>query len=584
MKKNMLKRSLALAMSSAMVMGALAGCSDASTQQEQTDGTQQSGTTDDKKTDTSSSSGGGDTASVEGAGIDSWQPFADNVKLQIPVYDRGGEVDVTNNYWTQWVQTNFGDKYNITVEFVAIPRGDVLNAYANLANAQDLPTILMEYDFPKQAQWADDGYLQELDLEKLKTVAPNYYAMMEEQGNLDYTDLNDTTYFALAERPYSQNTYNYVTFYRQDWLDQLGLEYPTTWEDTLKVYAAIKEAGLAEYPAGGTKISGAGVDQNYGYRSNPQDEYEWATTGDYAIPALSTEAQKNLLKRRNELYNLGYFNPDFTQREAADGEADFIAGNAFTYSAYIAPSISVLDSFYETNPDAHLSIAVCPGLIEDTGSDGISTTNAYRPNNNFGMMIGFSALASDDEITAAMMYMEWMLVGEVDGTSALFTMQYGIEGETFEYDENGYPVITNNTEGEYAMANNNKDYWCVAVESKTLGTIEDDIKLNMPVNYPDSDEWYQQILDNYKGMESMVDSGVIQPDCNFAVTLTSVTDNQEALLGLYEEFASKLTVASEDEFDTLYEQFKQEYLDAGYQAIIDERGQAYNDGMTSKMK
>ena len=277
MKKNMLKRSLALAMSSAMVMGALAGCS-GSTQPTTEGGTQSSQTSDDKTQNTSSgTSEGGESTSAEGAGIDGWQPFADNVKLQIPVYDRGGEVDVTSNYWTQWVQQNFGDKYNITVEFVAIPRGDVLNAYANLANAQDLPTILMEYDFPKQAQWADDGYLQELDLEKLKTIAPNYYAMMEEQGNLDYTDLNDTTYFALAERPYSQNTYNYVTFYRQDWLDELGLEYPTTWDDRLEVYKAIKEAGLAEYPAGGTKISGAGVDQNYGYRSNPQDEYEWAT-------------------------------------------------------------------------------------------------------------------------------------------------------------------------------------------------------------------------------------------------------------------------------------------------------------------
>ena len=76
----------------------------------------------------------------------------------------GGEVDVTNNYWTNWVQTEFGDQYNINVEFVAIPRGDVLNAYANLANSGDLPTILMEYDFDKQAQWASDGYLQELDL------------------------------------------------------------------------------------------------------------------------------------------------------------------------------------------------------------------------------------------------------------------------------------------------------------------------------------------------------------------------------------------------------------------------------------
>ena len=47
-----------------------------------------------------------------------WEPFAENVTLRVPVYDRGveGVPDVTNNYWTQWIQENFGDKYNITVE------------------------------------------------------------------------------------------------------------------------------------------------------------------------------------------------------------------------------------------------------------------------------------------------------------------------------------------------------------------------------------------------------------------------------------------------------------------------------------
>lgn len=46
-----------------------------------------------------------------------WEPFAENVTLRVPVYDRGveGVPDVTNNYWTQWIQENFGDKYNITV-------------------------------------------------------------------------------------------------------------------------------------------------------------------------------------------------------------------------------------------------------------------------------------------------------------------------------------------------------------------------------------------------------------------------------------------------------------------------------------
>ena len=397
--------------------------------------------------------------------------------------------------------------------------------------------------------------------------------MIVDQGNLQNTALNGVTYFALAERPYWNNTYNYATFYRADWLEQLGLSYPTTFAETLEVYKAIKDAGLCEYPAGGSKIAGAGVDQNYGFRTYPQDEYEWATTGDYAIPALSTEANKKLVKRQNQLFNEGYLNPEFYTREATDNEADFIAGKCFEYKAYIAPSIAVLDSFYEQNPDAKLAIAVCPGLVID--DEGVS--NSYRPNNGFGMMVSFSATATEDQVKAGMMYMEWLMQPE-----NLFTFQYGFEGETFDYVD-GLPVMRDLTGTEYAMANNNKDYFCIVVESKTLGNIEDDVKLNAPVNYPDSDDFYTQLLDNYKGMVAMADSGYVNSDCNFAVAISAVTDYQQVLLDKYAEYRTKLTTCSPDEFDALYDQYSQEYLDAGYQAVIDERAEAYNNGYTSKL-
>ena len=88
-----------------------------------------------------------------------WEPFAENVTLQIPVYDRGeaGVPNVTDNYWTKWVQDNFGTPYNITVEYVPITRTDVMTSYALLASSETLPTMLMEYDYPKVAQWANEG-------------------------------------------------------------------------------------------------------------------------------------------------------------------------------------------------------------------------------------------------------------------------------------------------------------------------------------------------------------------------------------------------------------------------------------------
>ena len=65
-----------------------------------------------------------DTAAA--AGIDGWEPFAETVSIKIPVYDRGdngnGCSDVENNYWTKWVQENFGDKYNVNISYVGITR------------------------------------------------------------------------------------------------------------------------------------------------------------------------------------------------------------------------------------------------------------------------------------------------------------------------------------------------------------------------------------------------------------------------------------------------------------------------------
>ena len=55
--------------------------------------------------------------------------FAENVTITIPVYDRGqaGVPNVEDNYWTNWIQENFGNKYNVTVKYVGIPRSDVMN-------------------------------------------------------------------------------------------------------------------------------------------------------------------------------------------------------------------------------------------------------------------------------------------------------------------------------------------------------------------------------------------------------------------------------------------------------------------------
>ena len=581
MKKNTLQRTFAVALTGAMVMGTLAGCSDAST--ETTTDTAETQTTEAAAEATEATAEATEaTAEVEaGEGIDAWEPFAETVNLKIPVYDRGdagnGASDVENNYWTNWVQENFGDTYNINVEYVGITRSDVMTDYAMLAAAQDLPTICMEYDYDKLATWESDGYLQPYDLEQFAQIAPTYYATMVESGNINYTQFEDEDYLILGYRPYGNTTYTFGTFYRKDWLEEAGYdEYPQTTSELLELYAKLVENGH-EYPLGGTKVSGAGIDQNYGYRDYPQDEITWCTTGDYQIPALSTEAQKRFLKLQNELYNDGYINPEYYLRDSSEAISDFVNGTAFTWSGYISSTMDTLVSFYENNPDAELGLIVNSG--EFTQDDTWGSNNSYRPGSSIGMMIGFSNSATEDEVKAAMMYLEWL--SQEDN---LFTMTWGIEGVNFNYNEAGDPVAVGDQTGleEQQGHNNNVDYWCAVTAVKTLGSIEKDVAAIAPQGLPQ--DFTEEILANYEGQVALYNAGYANSDCMFATALESVAEYNQTLYDLYAEYRDKLTMCSKDEFDALYDELSQKYLDAGYQEVIDERQELFDEGLTTRLQ
>ena len=583
MKKNVLRKVLAFALTGTMLMGLLSGCGNSGSDSSSSDSSSSSDTqttTDNStsNTEADNSSASTDTATepaAGGAGMDSWEPFADNVTLKVAVYDRGveGVPTVDDNYWTKWIQENFGDQYNITVQYVPITRTDVMTDYALLAAADDLPTILMEYDYPKVAQWANDGYLTTYDLNEFAQVAPTYYQRMVDNNQIPYTEMGGETYFALALRPYYNTTYTYQNFVRMDWLREVGYEeVPKTYDDLVDALTKIKEAGLCDYPGSPivtNKMVTVGADtQNYPFRSYPLNEEEWVMYGDYNIVPMNWEPTKKYLQTANELYNLGITNPEYYITDDETWKADFINGKAFNYSQYISANMDFLNSFYENNPDAEL--AVVPADAEYAGSYG------YRTDNPFGMIICFSSQASDDELKAAWMYMEWMTQED-----NLFNFQWGVEGENYTV-EDGLPVSVADYEGEYKQGfNNNKDYWCVTIESRNAGTIEEIIAATTPTGLPQ--DFTQDVIDYYNKRVEISETDYACTDAIFAVALDSVSEYSGTLASLWTEYYDTLTMCSPDEFEAKYEELTQKYMDAGFQEIADERLDAFNAGNTTKM-
>lgn len=580
MKKNSLQKTLAIALAAVMSLGTLTGCGNSGTTTEseplaETTAENTAGTVSEAESIAATDTASAESAVAEGGGMDSWEPFAENVTLQVPVYDRGldGVPDVSNNYWTQWIQENFGDPWNITVEFVPITRNDAMTDYALLASAGTLPTMLMEFDYPKLSQWANDGYLTTFDMEEFAAVAPTYYNRMVELDQLQYSAMEDETYFVFAERPYSDTNYSYQVFVRMDWLEQVGYDHvPATREEYLDAMQKIMDAGICEHPDGAWMLTGnAGPDQNDAFRTYPLDEREWAMYGDYNIVAMSWNANKELLRAKNEEYNLGITNPEYYVTDTETAKANFVNGNSYWYGGYISGNMDFLTAFYEQNPDGKLAIQ--PADYQ------YGTSCAYRAENPFGIIVGFSSTATEDEIRAAWMYLEWMSQDDV-----LFTLQWGIEGENYTLDENGNPVGVGDYSGDYVQGyNNNADYVAPVTASRVLGDPEADIRASFPTNLPQTDELVEQILNYYNTRVEQAEEGLAIVPCMFATVIDAETEYRDSLASLYVQYRDELTMCDPDDFDTLYDQRAQEYLDAGYQTVIDERGEAYDNGLTTKL-
>lgn len=584
MKKKYLQKVLAALLTGTMALGILTGCGSepasndngSSAQNSEQQSSETGSGSSESSAETSSEAGGQEGV----AGVEGYTAFAETVNLRIPVYDRGqeGVPAIGENYWEQWLQENFADQYNIKLEFVPITRTDVLTSYSLLASSKNLPTILMEYDYPKLAGWVGDGSLTTYDLDQFAFIAPTYYQRMVDLDQIKYTVMDDETYFVLAERPYYNTSYTFVKWVRMDWLEQVGYDHiPATRKEYIDAMTKIQEQGIADHPAGGASSADMrGIDQSYQFRDYPMNEEEWVMYGDYAIPALGWEPNRKLLKELNENYNLGFTNPEYYVTDVETAKANFINGKTYEYSDYIAANIDWLNSFYAQNPDAKLAIAV-----QATEADTeYGTVPASRSDNPFGMMIGFSSQASEDEIKAAMMYMEWMLQEE-----NLFVMQWGFEGDNFNYGEDGLPASVNYADysGDHKQGfSNNKDYWCVAIEARNAGTIEDVIKAATPQGIPQ--DFSAELIQHYYNKVAAAEKGWIITDCMFATQLPSIEEYQGDLLAMYAEARDDLIMCDPEEFDAKYDEWAQKYADAGYKAIAEERLQAMKDGLTSAMQ
>lgn len=555
-RKNLYQKIFALALAGAMVMGTLSGCGSSNDSAP--------AATESEAEASEAAEPAEEAAPEEAAGsyTDYSGGFPETVTIQIPVYDRAFEGwNVTDNTYTQWVQSAFGDKYNVNVEYVAIGRSTEVTDYMQMLSAGSAPDIIMHYDMPQAVNYYSEGVMQQLDLDEIAYYAPTYSANLAET-NKTYGEMDGANYFFFAERP--TYYYNWVTLIRKDWVDAVGAEMPANLEELNALALQWKEAGLGTL---GHQL----VKNNFTYYNNfigsSVDETEHALYSDLSTAPLTWEASKAYLQNLNYQYNAGILDQEFYLRDDdAKAKAEFVAGKTGTYAFYITSGTDAIASLLANNPDAEVAtMDVWAGAPEGNNAYYYE----YPP---YGMIMGINSDCTDEERAAVWMFLEWMSQPE-----NLFQFQNGVEGESYTIDESGLAVPVDGYEGEWKRSNNNnKDYWCLVVEA----AVYEDDELTYQSRLRDlAPAGYEQLIaDSKTYCDSQAEFGLI--NTVFTKTVESTAEYGEDLRTLWQELYVECVTCSEADFEATYAEACETYLNAGYQEILDEKQALLDEGAT----
>lgn len=484
------------------------------------------------------------------------------VTLKVEMFDRGnapaGAGSVDNNFWTQWIQKNFGDPNNIKLQFVPVPRNQEVDKLNVLMATGDAPDIVFTYDLNTINNYVKSGGLTELS-KLIDDNGPNLKKFLGPDV-LSYGIFSGKQYTIPAKRTLQFTQSSYI---RKDWLDKLGLPVPKTTEEFYKTMKAFKEkdpgqTGGKVIPYDFSGISGTTVTSpmvlvNSFLKKMSEEDF-------YALTASGTELTKPGFKEGvqflNKMKQEGLLNPDFAlDKDGKQFERDVANGNVGAFTALAAhPSLmgpgNVFDSLKKNVPGAEY-VAMDPF----TNEEGKTPKAIYDPT-GIHMMIP----KSSKHAAEAIKYLDWM-----SKTDVLFTLTNGIEGQHYTL-ENGFPKAITTDEAKKTFYNN-ADI-ALVINGKDFGSQDKNIEA-VSLSFPNYKELAKQTIVN--GLKD----GYTNP--RFDRPIDSEIKYNKTLKDKGEETMVKSILAKPEEFSKTYDSMVQEIMKLGGQAEIDEKIAAYKE-------
>lgn len=308
-----------------------------------------------------------------------------------------GEIDPFNHtekYTISGMTFRFGDpppskspgldlineKFNVDYKPEIIPQGDYAEKSSAIVASGSMPDLIgFTAGDPRFYQWAAEGAFLPLDdylkhYETLGGIPEHIYDAFKVDGKI----------YGIPR--YSQE-YPLTPIIRKDWLDNLGLEIPTSYEELKEIAIAFTNDDPDKN--GKKDTYGLAVGENINPNFNMGTYWDFSawyhqnSDGDF-IPGIISDGRKDLIQFFADLYGEGAMTKDFAVLNWQDTNAEFYSGKAGIFIGGVSGmSEPYLQGLLDIDPEAEL-VAIPPfeapdgskGYTMGSGNSGILALNA----------------------------------------------------------------------------------------------------------------------------------------------------------------------------------------------------------------
>ena len=498
--------------------------------------------------------------------------FTETRHITVEIYNRNndGGTDPTNNVWTEYLKKGMLEKYNVEVEYVSVGRWTEVDDIAQLLADGQAPDISYTYGANTIITYANmkdaDGNPGVIDLapylDEYKDYTQNIVALLGGEENLLY-DKDPVTGSVWMIEGVRADTSRITTFIRKDWCDKLGLALPTTEEEFYNALVAFRDNAETLLGADAAKMIPYTTSTDIGWRNDLLASSKVANAVDdetlfvygYDDRHLLYPGYKEGIRVLNKWYNEGLVWKDFGLYNDSTQEDDNMK------AGYVGAFMHNWDYPFRNGEDC-----INLNLQRNVGEDAMFVPIDCFPDDS-GVTKKFlgAAVGSDRKIffpstnkepLASLLYVNF-----ISDPETIKYLQTGLEGTSFEMTEDGAYQILPAT-GEWVKNSGNNIDYTMTCNGLYLG---DATGKTTALSYPGIPA---EIV--IQANEFGKNNGRYPAHFNVG-TIESETEVGTSLSEKRDELFTKAVTASVEEFDAVYDDLLQAYLDMGGQEIIDER-------------